>query len=183
LVYVGKKAADAAEGSVEAARQSAKAAALSLKANRPYLLVERVEFSSGPYRDNILVTANITFRNFGKGPALIDKLLVAMDRVESLPDPRDYSNCITNILTSQAVASGEPTSCTIEHALSREEMKTVRAGFGNTLIVYGLLTYWDVFKDPVPYETGFLWKFRPAFSLLKEPDRFAYWGDEYNFYT
>jgi hypothetical protein len=171
-VFVAVLGYCATKNAADAARESARAAKLALKANRPYLLIGKIECTVFAARGGDLVSATIHFRNYGKGPALVDTLLLAMDG--KIPTGRDYSNCISFTLTSRAIAASGTSKCKIEHLLEH--------GSTSPLILYGHLTYRDVFREPDPYQTGLLWRYIP-FSRLSGDAHFRYGGDEYNFYT
>ena len=90
-------------------------------------------------------SAGFTFKNYGKGPALIEDLLATISVVEALPPPHDFTGCQPIAVHPEAVGSGEPLnvrrifSVTLLEA-TEEKVTAIRQGT-KTLIVYGRLKY------------------------------------------
>ncbi len=182
---------------VEAAKQSADAAQLAATAERPYLLIEKANLDGvvsrserqtrtgieGALLSNLMTmyanperlndgsrffpNARFTFKNYGKGPALIDDLLVTISVVEALPSPRDFTGCQRIAVHPEAVGTGEPLNVKEIFSVGllgdvEEKVNAIQRG-SKTLIVYGRLKYRDVSKNP--HETGFCWIFTPPKPL------------------
>jgi hypothetical protein len=148
----------AAKDAADAAKQNADAARLTLKSDRPYLLVEKAELAGFPPKTSMsIVVAKFTFRNYGKGPALIHEVVLKLKVVSERPAPRDFSGCKEWKATVDAVTPAErlviPTDF-VDGSIGEEDTTAVING-SKTLIAYGQLRYRDVFDNP--YETGFFW--------------------------
>lgn len=170
-------------------------AQLGLKADRPYLLVQaasltgvvdKVGKSNRPATGGLfdaLVSmyleqerlkdtpvffpeAVFVFKNFGKGPALIENLIASVDVVYKLPEPRDFSMCLKKEVHPEAIDPGGDLSVKHISTIRVFSMTTWRDDIANErakLIVYGLLSYRDVYKNL--YDTGFCWIFTPPKSF------------------
>jgi len=141
-------------------------------------------------------TAGFTFKNYGKGPALVEDLLATIAVVDELPPPRNFTACQPIAVHPEAVGAGEPLnvrrifSVTLLEAV--EEKVTAIRQSTKTLIVYGRLKYRDVSKNP--HETGFCWIFtppkpagfdvptgRPDFTAPILPHQFSRGPDSHNY--
>ena len=175
LWWVTRRQVELTEKAEETSRKSLEIAALALKADRPYLLIEQaslggatvtVEESMGsmanqqvgelrPY-DRFHPWATFKFRNYGKGPALLEEILENLCVVETLLNSRDYTACRKSSPFFDAIGTGEPWKLDIfgsgKHDPSKYE--GIRSG-KKQLVVYGLVRYRDVFNNT--YETGFSW--------------------------
>jgi hypothetical protein len=186
--------------SQEISRESVKVAKLAVQSERPYLLVEKAELNGAvqrttplkPPTGDIIIDAiqilNVrerfnevrkffpqaifTFRNYGKGAAIIKELVGILSLVADLPQAKDFSLCSRRTIERDAVGPGDPW---VENAFNAVEflnneaaLSAVRSGT-KRLIVYGRLTYTDV-SGTGEYETGFLWIFEPPkpFPLFPE---------------
>lgn len=155
----------ASKDAAKAARDSADAAVLALKADRPYVLIATASISGFPPEPakglvdpgNALTLAKFVLRNFGKGPAIIDEIKIKLKPVETWPAPKDYSDCRDWPEVVEAISSGEPLkieSDFMDGWLSNPEIEAVTDRV-KTLIAYGRVKYRDVFDKL--YETGFFW--------------------------
>jgi hypothetical protein len=175
-----KKAADATVESVktnekiaEAARQSAGASKLALKADRPYLLLESAKLNGveigaeetyrslayafgdlRPYKD-FSPEATFTFRNYGKGPALIDKILAEFSPKVEPPEHRDFSECRDLPLRVGAVGADKQMKISIQMRRVTEEDYAAVQSETKKMLAYGVVIYRDVLGEG--YETGFSW--------------------------
>jgi hypothetical protein len=183
-----------AKQSTEAAKQSAVASArmveiskLSLKADRPYILVlgarmggvhPPTQESPGSAAMTVLgmiqpspsvlgflagyTTGEITLQNFGKGPAIIDHIVAGMMLVNAIPPLRDFGNCRER-KPAISVVSADKSFKLFDvsgpaYVLNVEDSSSIRAGT-KIFCLLGCLYYRDVFGEK--YETGFCWKFSP----------------------
>ncbi len=148
-------------------------AKLALDADRPYLLVEKASLQGF---DDIKETdgASFTFKNFGKRPALITRIVLRLDHVQvnHYPPKGDFSKCVEKPSTVYAVGAGEVFQTKTDASHGWEEslnIEDIRQG-KRVLICYGCLYYTDAI-DGAPHETGFLWYYHPhppAFLKLAE---------------
>lgn len=165
LVLVGALQFFASLFAACAARSSARAASLALKSDRPYLLLDMAQLFGLPPKippsvetwDNAITEAKISFKNYGRGPALIENIIVKLKVVAELPAPKDFSECTEWKATVDAVppAAGLVfTTGSRDAMISDSEIDSVLKK-ARTLIVYGRVQYKDVFETQ--YETGFFW--------------------------
>lgn len=161
----------------KAAKKSAEVAELALKSDRPYLLLEKAEFtgvfklnSYGEKTGELLEQDKFRpggifhFRNCGKGPAILNKVCLSIITVDELPSPKDFSNCEENQITVDVLGANEhwETDSHFRGSLSYGgDSVTYNAivDKSKTLIAYGCIWYEDVFRTP--YEIGFLWQLSP----------------------
>ena len=143
---------------------TAEIAKLSLDADRPYLLVEK-----GGLRgfDGIkeISEASFIFKNFGKRPPIITRIVLRLDHVQvgKYPAKRDFSKCVEKASTVYAVGAGETFQTKTDATHSFDEpldMEDIRQG-KRALICYGCLYYADPMDDETAHETGFLWYYHP----------------------
>ncbi|MFZ0888879.1 MAG: hypothetical protein WA005_10535 [Candidatus Binataceae bacterium] len=158
----------------------------ALHADRPYLLVvdasisgvhrEPVDFVSEviaapkpvpspfppiPFLPGFL-GAQVAFKNFGKGPAILYYVVAALSVVDALPEPKDFSKCSLMALTLKVISPDQPWTlpvATLPFFISEEDSKIVRQTKAKRVIVYGCVYYHDLLDQP--YETGFCWAFEP----------------------
>lgn len=183
-----RKAANAAD-------KSANAAHSALLSDRPYLLVDNAElerlFPDVEYahalRDSDYKPLQIHFRltNYGKGPAVIDKVLLRLKMVEpnAFPPAKDYTDCLPLRVKGPSdwrapnfkkiIAADKPFDCRTDEAEGPSGQKThdiVQSGT-ETVIGYGVIYYRDVAGHP--YETGFCWVYDPSMgsgSMYAHPE-------------
>jgi hypothetical protein len=188
--------------SSEATRQSAEIAQLALTAERPYLVVEKASLegvirqkekkdpvNSSGILDNIvryltlyeelnepsrfIPSAVFTFKNYGKGAAIIDELVARISLVTVPPPEGDFSSCMQFSIEREAVGPGDEwneTRIASADFISSEADLSDLTKQVKTLIVYGCVKYRDVSKTrPEGYRTEFYWIFEPPrpFDLLK----------------
>jgi hypothetical protein len=146
-------------------------------ADRPFLIPEKqllasrwpslVEFENGDL-DNL--TAQLTLRNCGKGPAIIDEAVGRLDVVDRhfLPSANKFDDCLALIITpSHAFAAGESTDCVSPRLdagpLKREELEDIWQN-KKWLLFYGRITYRDVFG--ANYKLTFLYAYQYAAGFI-----------------
>jgi hypothetical protein len=168
-----------ARRSEKAAKESAIAASLSLKNDRPFLILERAELTGvlrgdepidqesvqldelkGPPR--FFPRVILTFLNYGRGPAILSEGLIQIDAVSELLRPRDFSNCKTMELQANAVSTDKEWSPLAEFNFEADwkMLFPAIADGSKTLIVYGCIRYTDLIGKDI-FETGFCWRFVP----------------------
>jgi hypothetical protein len=180
---------------VQAAKENARAAALGVKSNRPYLLVEKGQLKGVVDRKNagsdtsdsdetdivslisdmmrnaerlkepvkFLPQAVMTFRNYGKGAALIKTFVGTIAAVEQMPSQKDFSKCRSLAIQREALGPNDTfvdgNLYSAEFTANRSQISAIENGT-RTLLVYGRIVYSDV-TGSEEYETGFFWTFRP----------------------
>jgi hypothetical protein len=167
------------KSAADAAKQSARAAELGLKADRPYLLVEDARIRGFPPSmpqsiadlADAVTEAVFTLRNYGKGPALVEEIVLRVKAVVDLPPPKDFTDCRKQSVVVEAVPSGgclKIKSDFVEGFITDIDIAAIK-GRTKTLIAYGRVIYRDVFKEP--YETGFFWivEILPIPAILVDP--------------
>ncbi len=113
-----------------------------------------------------LPNAKFTFRNYGKGPAILKDAVGAIAVVRDFPKARQFSRLGKMYFQSvQAIGAGESSATspfyqweTVTWEQDVSDVAAITNG-EKRLIVYGRVRYQDVFKKD--YETGFCWLFRP----------------------
>lgn len=177
LVYFGKKAADAA-------RDSAKAAALALNIDRPYLIVDEMDHGEEEEGIKLPDAIRITLRNCGNGPAIIDKVFARMRPTDdaNMPIVRDFRECKALIIEHSAIAAGGTEtyiSDISDSAMSIPDEVAVRSARKH-LIVFGRSLYRDGLNRR--YESAFLWVYSPKDQPVEGLKPFMYRGpDPYNY--
>jgi hypothetical protein len=183
-----RMAVSAARRSAEAAESAAKASEAALKSDRPYLLIERADIfgiqrmddKTGAPTHEIAVLksfsphATFTFRNYGKGPALIDESVMRLCPISKMPAPGDFTACKSTETPRNArgdrdaVRAGETwniSSDPFDALISPEDYAEILNGT-KIIAVWGRVQYKDVFKDSKPYETIFCYQLQPTFDLF-----------------
>jgi hypothetical protein len=173
---IARQSTEAAKQSAEATRQNVTIGALALKADRPYMVLEKCEIQGLPKEGPIvlenfsetksftLIAAIFEFKNLGKGPAIIDEVVTHLCVVAKLPEPKDFTGCQQVFINKEAVTPNDFLK-TLSPFMDmfaftkQEECDSVNNGT-NLLIAYGRITYRDVFD--ARYETGFLFRYIPA---------------------
>jgi hypothetical protein len=185
-ITIAKESVEAAKGSAQAAQQSVEVGKLALRADRPYVIVEECALMGVPDTGPVPwkpteaaavgspISASITLRNFGKGPAIIVDLVGRLATVVDLPQPKDFTGCQPMVVVRSAPAGN--LAGVISAIRPDEEAKSLAPWLNSfvfdtqercdavrqereKLIFYGLIRYCDVFEEP--YETAFLWKYTP----------------------
>jgi hypothetical protein len=172
-VLATKQSADAAKESADAAKVSADAAKITVQAGRPYLLVEKGELK-GFDLPNEITEAILTFKNFGKRPALISRIVLRLNHVEvgKYPAKGDFSECVEKSSAVYAVGIDDTFQITTDAKdgwVAPLNMEDIREG-KRALICYGCLYYTDTIGND-SYETSFFWYYLPhppAFLKLSE---------------
>jgi hypothetical protein len=182
-----------ASENVKAAQLSAHVAELAHTAGRPYLVVEKAKVlgvirrtekptKSGGLLENtfqiltldeqlnepseFFPSASITFKNYGKGVAIIEEIVALISLVSAPPEEHDFSDCHKLSIEREAVGpSGEWIESRI-HSLEFLQSQTTAlwhiTNKDKTLIVYGRVKYRDVAgTEPEGYYTEFYWFFEP----------------------
>jgi hypothetical protein len=172
---------------VKATQQSARAAELAHIAQRPYLVVEKATllgvikpaetkglfavYGSLDLNEQLndplafFPTAIFTFRNYGKGAAIIEELVALVTHVDKPPPEHDFSKCPEILIERPAVGPGDKWDNTRINSLtffsSQDAVLDIGSGV-TTLIVYGRVKYRDVSNtEPDGYYTEFYWTFTP----------------------
>jgi len=131
-------------------------ARLALRAERPYLLVAKAELKGFDDIPGENTEAQFTFKNFGKGPALIDRVLIRLNHVDRYPAKGDFSECKEKFPPLRAVAAGETLLITTDSkegwsgVLDMDDIRNAR----RALICYGCVSYSDAIGRT--HETAFL---------------------------
>lgn len=160
---INRIAVEASVTGAIAARESAKVAELALKGDRPYLFVEQIRVA-GFDRTNSNIgpppppfpCAAITFKNYGKGPAIIDTVFSAIKIVKNQLSPRDYKECTEN---PKPNIVGPDDSKVIETWMTSEVTEQDRRLVleGKThLVMYGFVKYHSLAEHR--YIRGFYWE-------------------------
>jgi hypothetical protein len=170
-----ENAANAASENAIASKTAAEATNKALRAERPYLLVEKINLYGFPPKppsslddlDSAITAATFTLKNYGKGPALIEDVVVKLSIVSELPGPKDFRECKEWKATIDAVA---PNGCfmvpsSLVDAGVPDEVIQAVIDKSKMLIAYGRVRYKDVFDNS--YETGFFWINFPALDNLR----------------
>ncbi len=153
--------------SAEATQKNAEAAELALKSDRPYLLVETAKLE-GAFKDEksheirerseFRPRATFNFRNYGKGPALIETVVIGLRPMKEIPAPGDFTDCKEMSHTINAIMAEKrwiiKTRLGDFLTFSKVDYEAIRNGTIG-IIAYGCIQYRDVFKNP--YETAFCW--------------------------
>jgi hypothetical protein len=132
-------------------------------------LAERAERLKGVIQFS--PNAAFTFKNYGKGPAILKDAVAGIVVLAELPPARDFSGLNKLFYDIQAIGAEESWTTfrfyqwgTITGEQQAADVAAI-ASEAKRLIVYGRVRYQDVFKDD--YETGFCWLFRPPSGLLQ----------------
>lgn len=148
-------------------RDMRKVTELALKTDRPYLLIyggRLRNFDLGETERTELPEALFYMQNFGKGPALIQRVLMVVKpmREADLPAVGDFSGCNEIRLSGlDAVPAGgkftfrsEVHDCIVLARFGKKVRVNKRRVF-----VYGCVYYRDVFD--AEYETAYCWEYEP----------------------
>jgi hypothetical protein len=149
--------------------------------------------------------ATFHFRNFGKGPAIIENVVIFLCTVkeEEFPEPRDLS-ALTPIpdvhLQFPPIIPAGSEWVLFSHPLDSAKIGFDYRGMKNftkTMIVYGRVLYYsvqlpqEVKAKVAPYETGFFWSFLPPRTvnprskrrITRDTSFDPEGGEERNYYT
>jgi hypothetical protein len=164
--------ADIAAEATAVAKKSVEIAQLSLHLDRPYLIAHSFELGGFPLANDaegvqraqkrgLLVEGRFSIKNFGKGPALINEMLVCIKAVETVPASRDYAICnqLDDFLKINVLNADSETEQGREFlygSITPEDYGAIIVD-KKTLIFYGIIRYRDVFEGI--YETGFCWQY------------------------
>jgi hypothetical protein len=164
---VSAEAAKATEAGAKAAALGAQVARLNLRADRPYLLVRQAAIEDFPdtgVAPYSLLPASpsmiLSFKNYGKGPALIQRVDAALEVLSEVHPKGDYSQCIPHSVGEDAIGANQPFKLSVSsspYGIVQAQLDDVRNGT-RFLCGYGRIMYGDVFGHF--YETGFCWFFR-----------------------
>jgi hypothetical protein len=176
LWWVTRRQVTLTEQAEETSRKSLEIAELALKADRPYLLIQKalldrimqvgtgVDGAIDEYK-HFSPRAYFTFRNYGKGPALLEEAVIRLYPLPELQDAGDFTDCkkaqIDYESGREAIGVGEPWEISneiIDSLISEPDYKEIVAGT-KKITVWGQLKYRDVFNNP--YETAFCWILEP----------------------
>jgi hypothetical protein len=164
--------ADIAAEATAVAKKSVEIAKLSLHLDRPYLITHSFELEGFPLANDaegvqraqkrgLLVEGRFSIKNFGKGPALMNEMLVCIKAVEKVPASRDYAICnrLDDFLKINVLNADSETEQGREFLYGSITPEDYGAIIVNkkTLIFYGIIRYRDVFEGV--YETGFCWQY------------------------
>ena len=155
-----------------------------LRTDRPYLLIEKAEIfgirgcdsMGGPTSDiaeykSFNPYADFTFRNFGKGPALLNEAIIRLYTLKEIPKVDDFTDCKGVDIAQGAVGADS------RWKLTTNDMRDVSGLFicepdyeefkkgTKTIFAWGRVQYKDVFQKP--YRTVFCWE-------LKQPQPVYY---------
>jgi hypothetical protein len=176
LVFVGLLQVGAAllqwctsRSASRAARDSAEAARLALKANRPFLWVRKVEGENdipttapdlgAEFADpNIVTLTNCSVQNLGKGPAFIIEVKARLKFTPNpLPLPPTFDDCLVVEVLQPVVTESEPTIFPIRGGGvdTQDALKMVDTNAAEKFACYGKIRYRDVFGNTYRATFGF----------------------------
>lgn len=168
LVIIGYLTAKAASNSAKAASSSARVANLSLKADRPYLVIsdqELINFHAPPLTDDD-PKIRFTLINGGKGPAIIKTARATVILSDELPIVGDFSAC-ADMKVKSVIAAGESITKIFDDIIlaqySRENFYSRIISKSQPLIFLGEIVWEDVFRDS--YRRTFLYRFNARQNL------------------
>ena len=85
-------------------------------------------------------SADINFQNFGKGPAIIDRVVAGLMLVDTSPNLRDFSNCDERAPTIEVISAGKNfgfTSILVQHLRSASKRVPRSEPVQNLLLARG----------------------------------------------
>lgn len=181
---VSRNAAKAAADSVAVAESSVAVSKLALLSDRPYLLTQSAAMPGSPAMtprgepiwDHIQFIARPRFevkiKNFGKGPALLKRIMATLDIHEGVRGAEEYSSFWidhTAAVTADAFVPGDEFTVPVfsKYILGVDDRQLKCLENGELYIVaFGALIYEDVFRNE--YTTTFCWMFgAPGYWMLE----------------
>lgn len=173
-----KEQSEATKAAANASIKSAEVAELALKTDRPYLLIEKTEmfgvhkekegFSGGLADYNSFEPrVRFTFRNFGKGPALIKEVALRLWPLEHIPAAGDFADCRFVEIDHAAVGAGGTwrlDTDMMDGIVNQGSYDDIVRG-KKEITIWGYVRYQDVFELDEPYETAFCWRLPTPFEL------------------
>jgi len=129
----------------------------------------------------IVTSANCPFRNVGKSPAIILKIVVKMGLGKDLPLPRRFDDCVETTAVKDAVVPASTASDFYAiykgNRFSDEEWKQIAEGETKVLL-YGQITYKGVLWKKYVMSFGFVYE--PPNSGFGPGNAFRFGRKEYN---